>query len=118
MRLDVEAPANRGVLDYLSRPGKPPSPPLAPAEALATPRERFGSHPDIVEYLWDRIAPSLQVDCRAVVHGTPALVAPQRGVVFSPLHWGRSTACGSPPLSSRWLVRRVPKSCTTTGQPR
>src|SRR5687767_7983002 len=82
MRVDAEAPDNRGVLDYLSEGGRRRAPLLAPPDAPGTSRERYGSHPDIVEYLWDRIAPRLRVDCRAVVHGAPALVAPQRGIVF------------------------------------
>jgi hypothetical protein len=82
MRVDTEAPANRGVLDYFSDSGEWRSQLLAPAGALAASRARFGSHPAIVEYLWDRIAPQFRTDCRAVVYGTPALVAPQRGLLF------------------------------------
>jgi hypothetical protein len=83
MRVDVEAPANRGVLDYLSDSGKRRSPLLAPASSLTGPRNRFGSHPEIIEYLWDQLAARLPVDCRAVVYGTPALVGPQRGLLFA-----------------------------------
>jgi hypothetical protein len=83
MHVDAEAPANRGILDYLSDSGKWRAPLLEPAAALATSRARFGPHPDIVEHLWNRIAPQLRTDCRAVVYGTPALVAPQRGLVFA-----------------------------------
>jgi hypothetical protein len=81
--VNPEAPENRGVLDYLSDGGRWSAPLVAEPAALAGSRERYGSHPDIVEYLWDRIAPGLRVDCRAVVFGTPAQVAPQRGLVFA-----------------------------------
>jgi hypothetical protein len=83
MRVDAEAAENRGILDYLCRGGKSSSPLLAPPGELPRLRERFGSHPDIVQYLWDRIALGLRTDCRAVVYGTPALVSPERGVVFA-----------------------------------
>jgi hypothetical protein len=83
MRVDAEAAENRGVLEYLSDGGKHRSPVLAGPSALAKSRERFGSHPDIVQYLWDEIAPRLHTDTRAVVYGTPALVAPERGLVFA-----------------------------------
>jgi hypothetical protein len=83
MRVDAGAPENRGVLDYLSKGGRQRAALLAPPDAPGTSRERYGSHPDIVEYLWDEIAPRLRVDCRAVVHGTPALVSPRRGIVFA-----------------------------------
>ena len=100
MRVDVEAPANRGVLDYLSESGKWRSPVLASVDALATSRERFGSHPDIVEYLWDHIAPRLRVDCRALVYGTPALVAPQRGLVLAVALGTEYGLCLPPPSFS------------------
>ena len=83
MRVDAEAPENRGVLDYLSEGGRWRAPLVAGPDALSTSRERYGSHPDIVQYLWDEIAPRLRVDCRAVVYGTPALAAPERGLVFA-----------------------------------
>lgn len=42
-----------------------------------------GSHPEIVDYLWDSLAAHLLVDCRAVVCGRPSLVAPTRKVIFA-----------------------------------
>lgn len=42
-----------------------------------------GSHPEIVDYLWDSLAARLPVDCRALVCGRPSLVAPTRKVIFA-----------------------------------
>jgi hypothetical protein len=41
-----------------------------------------GSHPDIVERLWDQIGAKLPVDCRCLIHGYPSLAHPSSGVVF------------------------------------
>jgi hypothetical protein len=43
----------------------------------------LGSHPEITEYLWESLAPGLSAECRALVHGTPALVSPEKGIVFA-----------------------------------
>ena len=42
----------------------------------------LGSHPDLVERLWDDLAGGLPLDCRWVVLRTPALVHPASGVIF------------------------------------
>ncbi|HYF40760.1 MAG TPA: hypothetical protein VD930_13780, partial [Gemmatimonadales bacterium] len=42
-----------------------------------------GSHPDIVDYLWDTLARALPVECRALVCGRAVLLAPVRGIVFA-----------------------------------
>jgi hypothetical protein len=49
---------------------------------IADPYTTLGSHPEIVERLWDAVGSQLTTDCRAVVCGTPALVAPRSGIVF------------------------------------
>src|SRR5688500_196128 len=82
MRLATEHPSNRGVIEYLCRETKADKPPFEPATAL-TSSWHTGSHPDIVEYLWETLAVDLPADCRAIVCGTPALVAPASGVIFA-----------------------------------
>ncbi len=81
MRLDVDHPLNAGIMKrgesrsnerILTRPAD-----------HVDPYYTLGSHPDVVEYLWDRIAPALEIDCRGVVLGTPALVEPKAGVVIA-----------------------------------
>src|SRR5689334_7613270 len=42
-----------------------------------------GSHPDIVERVWDQIGSTLPMDCRCLVCGTPALLQPVSGIVLA-----------------------------------
>jgi hypothetical protein len=42
-----------------------------------------GSHPEVVERLWDQLGKLLPVDCRVILLGAPALVEPVRGVAFA-----------------------------------
>src|SRR5262245_26871750 len=50
-------------------------------DSVANPRTGLGTHPDIVERLWQLNA-ALPADCRWVVFGKPALVHLQTGVIF------------------------------------
>jgi hypothetical protein len=85
MKLDKSHPMNRLVLEYFRhREGHPAKPlPIAAPDQHADPYWEAGSHPDIVERVWDVLAASLPADCRAVVYGTPALVHPRAGVVIA-----------------------------------
>lgn len=42
-----------------------------------------GSHPEIVERLWDRIGPALPEDCRCRVGRNPALAHPRTGLILA-----------------------------------
>jgi hypothetical protein len=81
LAVDADHPANRGVLDYLR--GRAEGRPLVrePGDG-AFAYLGAGSHPDVVERLWDRIAPAAGEDCGAMVFGAPALVHPTAGVVL------------------------------------
>lgn len=84
MHLDDQHPSNRKVLEYLCRNADGwTGPLLEPAAAPGGSKPRPGSHPDIVEHLWESLAPRLPAECRSLVCGTPALVAPTRGVIFA-----------------------------------
>jgi hypothetical protein len=83
MYLDTASPANRGVLQYLSRSERGRNAPaIEPWTDGARSTWELGSHPDIVEHLWECLASGLPAECRALVHGTPALVSPDKGIVF------------------------------------
>jgi hypothetical protein len=58
-------------------------PPLAAPDSVADAYAGQGSHPDVVERLWDGLAAGLPMDCRCLVAGTPALVHPGSGVVLA-----------------------------------
>jgi len=51
-------------------------------EDVKDPYYALGTHPDLVERLWDELGKALVVDCRAVFYGNPALIHPTSGVVF------------------------------------
>jgi hypothetical protein len=73
---------NRGALKYFGRDHSV-RPTFEPVARPAARRHRsIGSHPDIVEHLWD-LAATLPVECRALVYGRAVLVAPTRGVIFA-----------------------------------
>jgi hypothetical protein len=82
-------PANRGVLAYLADPAR-----LARSVSVAKDRAEslpadvkdpymtLGTHPDLVSRLWTELGGSLPADCRVIVHGMPALVRPDTGVIL------------------------------------
>jgi hypothetical protein len=80
--MDLAHPANDGVRRYLGRHERE-RPALAAPASVADPYYNCGCHPDIVEWLWDKIAPALPGQCRFLVFGTPALVHPPSGLVFA-----------------------------------
>ena len=85
MRLDESHPMNQLVLKYLRGRehlrAKPE--PIISRDEHPDPYMQAGSHPDVVERVWDVLGASLPVDCRALVYGAPALVHPREGVVFA-----------------------------------
>ena len=53
---------------------------------LESPRDPFlnlGSHPDVVERLWDEVGAQLPEEARAIVYGVPSLVAPDSGLLLA-----------------------------------
>jgi hypothetical protein len=82
VRLDDTGPANRDVLE-LVRSVLGDRPALAAPDSVADPYFGQGSHPDVVERVWDGLGKALPADCRCLVLGTPALVHPEAGVVLA-----------------------------------
>jgi hypothetical protein len=85
MKLDKSQPLNQYLLRYLQNPKRLHfnSQPIVAPDMHPDPYWKAGSHPEIVERVWDILGSALPVDCRAVVYGTPALVHPDKGVVFA-----------------------------------
>jgi hypothetical protein len=78
----LDRPENVGVLDYLGR-GRG----LQDLPVGQTPEEvdrwHLGTHPRIVERLWDALDAALPGSGRCVIYGGPALVHPASGVVLA-----------------------------------
>lgn len=75
-------PENAGPLAYLAH-GRPAAdagfgPPPADVDRL-----HLGTHPDVVDWLWDRLSAALPTDCRWLVFDGPALVRPGSGVILA-----------------------------------
>jgi hypothetical protein len=83
MHLDRDHPANRGILEYFCRNTGEQFPWLEPISDPSAFRPQSGSHPDIVDYLWDTLGSALPVECRALVCGRAVLLAPGRGIIFA-----------------------------------
>lgn len=82
--VNVGHPANRGIIAYLR--GRSPRPagagPQAPPADITNPYYTLGTHPDLVERLWDDLGGMLPKDCRWVLYGAPVLAHHASGVVF------------------------------------
>jgi hypothetical protein len=80
--VDTEAGANQGCLRYLGA-RRPDAPPGSEPAVHPDPYWKAGTHPDIVEKLWDGLGNALPQDCRWMVCGVPALVHPIRGIILA-----------------------------------
>jgi len=80
--MNLSTPTNAKVLAYLSRGGGT-TPEAIPPDAVEDPYYRLGSHPDIVERVWDQLGAAVPKPCRCIAGGTPALVHPQTGIIFA-----------------------------------
>jgi hypothetical protein len=78
----LDHPENARALSYLAH-GRPAAdagfgPPPAGVDRL-----HLGTHPDIVDWLWDTLNAALPVDCRCLVFDGPALVDPVSGLILA-----------------------------------
>ena len=80
--LEREHPENEGVLRTLAAGKRSDVPPIARPSSASDPYYCAGSHPDVVERVWDDLGRELPRACRALVFGTPALVHEARGLVL------------------------------------
>jgi hypothetical protein len=95
IHLSVNDPRNVGLKHIRNEHSFPAC--MRPRESPRDPYLHLGSHPDVVDRLWKTLRAALPQDCRCVVFGTPALVAPRSGVLLA-------QACGTA------YLLRVPKS--------
>ncbi len=82
MQLNESSERNAKALKYLSDKKKSPIP-IALPDTVKDPYYQQGSHPDVVERVWNQIGKALPVDCRCLVYGSPALVHPESGILLA-----------------------------------
>ncbi|MEI9963123.1 MAG: hypothetical protein WDM76_19030 [Limisphaerales bacterium] len=88
-RVNIKQPKNAKVIAHLTCAGSyfsinsHDSPAFAPWDSVPNPYSGCGCHPDIVEYLWDKIGKTLPADCGSLVYGNPALVQPKSGIILA-----------------------------------
>ncbi len=56
---------------------------IAAPDSVSDPYMSQGSHPDVVDYVWNKLGKALPLDCRCLVYGTPALVQPATGILLA-----------------------------------
>ncbi len=78
----IDHPANAGVIRSLCGTSRRGVSVVAP-EAVDDPYLGRGSHPEIVERVWDQLDRGLPGGCRRILCGTPVLVNPDTGVVIA-----------------------------------
>lgn len=90
MDVNFCSPANSGIVRYLEARARSPQAvsvtrarASASPESLTDPYYALGTHPDLVERLWDELAVNLPARCRGIVYGAPVLVHPSSGIIFA-----------------------------------
>ena len=83
IHLNEQDPRNVGVIQYQQGRNFHKLPACAAPDSYPDPYMELGSHPEIVERVWDQLGGALPVNCRCIVYGTPALVAPRSGIVLA-----------------------------------
>jgi hypothetical protein len=78
----LDHPANAGIVRSLSRKRGGVVSVVAP-DAAHDPYLGCGSHPEIVERVWDQLGRALPSSSRRILCGTPVLVHPETGVVLA-----------------------------------
>jgi len=82
MSLVAGRPENAGPLRYLAH-GRPSADATFGPPPPDVDRLHLGTHPDIVDLLWDTLNAALPADCRWLIFDGPALVQPSSGVILA-----------------------------------
>ena len=104
---------NARVLDYFGITAQDETT-LSPWDAGPDPYMGAGSHPEIVERLWDQIGPLLPADCRCRVGRNPALAHPRTGLILA-VAMGTQYALRLPLRASQLALAAGAKTTTVWG---
>lgn len=80
--MNIDIPENKRVIEFLTREGNSPLL-TAPQAAGLDPYTELGSHPDVVEWLWDYLGAGLGPSAKQIVCGVPALVEPNSAQIIA-----------------------------------
>jgi len=80
--IDLDHPANRGIVGYLRARSDDHRPPQSNPADVDDPYYKLGTHPEIIARLWDELGGALPRQCNWVLYGAPVLVHPRTGIVF------------------------------------
>ena len=83
MRFDADHPLNARLVASKCGKGAGALDALEPFDAEPDAYRERGSHPDVVERIWEELGRRLPVDCRAILFGSPALIEPASGVLIA-----------------------------------
>ncbi|MEM4248109.1 MAG: hypothetical protein QXH80_02485, partial [Candidatus Nanoarchaeia archaeon] len=83
MFIDTADIRNHKVLKYIGRGEKSLNPLIASPDSEKYPYLSQGSHPDIVQRVWDELGAILPKECRCLIHDTPALIHDKTGIVLA-----------------------------------
>jgi len=90
MEIDFDSQTNQGILSYLRRSQSEDEPSGVPGYTRSTspddvddPYMNLGTHPDLVQRLWDEVPVLLPERCAWVVYGSPVLAHPSSGIIFA-----------------------------------
>lgn len=78
----LDRPENAGALQYLAHGRAADEATFGPPPADVD-RLHLGTHPDVVDWLWDTLNGALPADCRWLIFDGPALVHPSTGLVLA-----------------------------------
>lgn len=108
--VDFNHPVNRTLVTHFhSRHARGHPRESDPAQA-ENPYYTLGTHPEIVERLWDELGGVLPVSCRWILYGRPVLVHPSTGVVFGYAGGTLTYALRLPPAERADAVRAGAKT--------
>jgi len=102
-------PANEGVIRWLCR-GRGGVASVAAPGSVLDPYYGCGSHPEVVERVWDQLGRGMPPESRVILCGTPALVDPTTGLILA-VGYGTSYALRLPEGA---LPAALRAGCATT----
>ena len=116
--MDISHPYNQKVVTHLSKRNPEAALTLLPEECTRDPYMSLGSHPDIVTRVWKELGSELEVDCRMIVCGTPALVQPSTGIILAfalgtqycmhlPISLINTALTAGAPITTKWANGQI-----------